>query len=96
MALQFAPIMGVSKFVRLLSGGRDMGLEDARMGHYHRVRDMTSKYLTLLMYSMQGFDEENGRTCRLDKRCIVPGMWTDWTVDFDRVLTRNSCSLSIV
>ena len=46
--------MGVSKFVRLLSGGRDMGLEDARMGHYHRVRDMTSKYLTLLMYSMQG------------------------------------------
>jgi hypothetical protein len=45
LALQFAPIMGVSKFVRLLSGGRDMGLEDARMGH--RGREMTSNtYLT--------------------------------------------------
>lgn len=81
MALQFAPIMGVSKFVRLLSGGRDMGLEDARMGHYHRVRDMTSNTLPYSCTRCREFDEQNGRARRLDKRCIVPGMWTDLTVE---------------
>jgi hypothetical protein len=63
----------------------------------HRVRDMTSNNLPYSCTRCREFDEHNGRARRLDKRCIVPGMWTtDWTVDFDRALTRNSCSLSIV